>query len=303
MKVHGICVECMTRQPEATRARGGDWIDLGDLSEEGVYAGECPFGHELTAVLQALRHELIFDSACHALMDGYYGEAIAGFGTSLERFYEFCSRVFCRRAGVEVEDVDIAWKKVAKQSERQLGAFSFLYLGHFKRSYTRHDETFTKLRNDVVHQGKFASRADSMNFGRHVYKVIKELLAELRDSIPMALEAEATHGVFARAKGKLKGRKNVITIGPGACMVSTVYVGQYPPFEEALEAMASLSRIKSVGRMRIADFAAGAGVPVHDYVKVITSDEITQLIRDRIDKDQSQETESVSTTDLGGTER
>ncbi len=50
---------------------------------------------------------------------------ISSFTSSLERFYEFCIKVFCENNSMNDDTYNKVWKQVSNQSERQLGAFYF----------------------------------------------------------------------------------------------------------------------------------------------------------------------------------
>ena len=92
-------------------------------ADDGCYAVTCGLGHEAQVYVTNLKFELLFDMAVHALFDGYPREAVSCFASSLERFYEFFWRVVQTHFEVPEEEVDRSWKALAKQSERQLGAY------------------------------------------------------------------------------------------------------------------------------------------------------------------------------------
>jgi hypothetical protein len=61
--------------------------------------------------------------------------------------------------------VDAAWKHVAAQSERQLGAYVFLYVVSFGESPSLVDGERTKLRSDVIHKGLLPEKNDATRYG------------------------------------------------------------------------------------------------------------------------------------------
>jgi hypothetical protein len=296
MRVHGICHTCLENKAQLSLSDEGVWIALGDVGEDGLYIGECPRGHRIAAVLQLLRHELLFDSACLALLDGYHREAIASFAASLERFYEFCVRVFCRHSGIGVEHVDAAWRHVAVQSERQLGAFHFLYLAHSRQPYWGEDQKLVTLRNGVVHKGRFASRADATRYGAHVYSVITRLVDELRETASEALNAQATQEFFSTFKGKIAKGMNVQTIGPGTCPISIVNVGLRPSFDEALSRMAIWSQwVHPANRLSVVELAREMGLTTREFVDAITSDDVRRFVEGILRREEAASDPSTAT--------
>ncbi len=96
------------------------------ICDDGVYEWKCPLGHDSMTILSIPKHELLFDSAFNALLDGYFREAISSFAAALERFYEFAIRVICQSKSISQEDFEIYWKPISKRSEQQIGAFTML---------------------------------------------------------------------------------------------------------------------------------------------------------------------------------
>src|SRR5450759_1525283 len=97
-----------------------------EFRDDGRYELKCSFGHETTTVLQQQKFEILFEIGAHAILDGYYREAVSSFTSSLERFYEFAIRVFLEKSSKSDDLFQSCWSKVSSQSERQLGAFVFL---------------------------------------------------------------------------------------------------------------------------------------------------------------------------------
>ena len=135
------------------------------IRQDGVYTGKCPNGHDLLIATQTLPHEMLFEIALNAIGDGYYREAVSSFAASVERFYEFSIRVLARNRKVAPSAVGAAWKHVAAKSERQLGAYVFLYVVSFGESPSLVDGERTKLRSDVIHKGLLPEKNDATRYG------------------------------------------------------------------------------------------------------------------------------------------
>lgn len=128
-----------------------------------------------------------------ALLDGYSREAVSSIASSLERFYEYYIQVVCLKHGIMHETFLEAWKPVSRQSERQLGAFLFLYLLENKKPLSpvildaRPSSeggspriTWTEFRNNVIHKGYIPSSEEVIAYGDLVYQFIYQLISELK---------------------------------------------------------------------------------------------------------------------------
>jgi hypothetical protein len=60
-------------------------------------------------------------------------------------------------------------------TERQLGAFYYLYLNHFKKTPPSLSGDDVKFRNDVTHKGKMPKYDKSTQYAKKVYEYISKL--------------------------------------------------------------------------------------------------------------------------------
>jgi hypothetical protein len=192
MRIRLICAECYEQSGRA-------WF-VDTIRDDGLYTGKCPAGHNLLLATQTLRHEMLFEIALNAIEDKYYREAVASFAASVERFYEFGVKVICYSRGIAQAQFDQAWRKVANQSERQLGAYVFLYFFEFGTLPELLSNRMAELRNEVVHRGLLPSKDDAVAFGSAAYEVIQHGVRQLRethlDHVNQALGDHVT-GVFS----------------------------------------------------------------------------------------------------------
>lgn len=168
------CMECSTEHLKSGGALedyNAEWIPC-EISDDGIYRAECRSGHAIRVILQSLKHELLFESGAAAMLLGFRREAVTSYQVALERFFELGIKVFLKAQGVPDKDVDQAWKPIAHQSERQLGAFLQLYLATFKEPF-QNIEDLARLRNQVVHKGYIPTNAEAVAFGRRVYDIIE----------------------------------------------------------------------------------------------------------------------------------
>jgi len=129
MRLIWPCMKCLFESPVL---QGGDAAPRmflrADLDDDGVLSATCASGHHSRFIIQNPKYEILFESGAHALLDGYTNEAVSSFAVALERFFEFYLRIICRKNELEQKHVDHSWGTISKQSERQFGAFCFLYM-------------------------------------------------------------------------------------------------------------------------------------------------------------------------------
>jgi hypothetical protein len=170
--------------PTCAEANGGvgTWF-VDTIREDGLYTGKCPNGHDLLLATQTLPHEMLFEIALNAIRDGYNREAVSSFTASMERFFEFAIKVIAAKHGVAPDAFADGWKVISKQSERQIGAYVFLYLIEYGLGPSLLGNKMTELRNDVIHKGKLPDRKEALSFGQAVLEVIQESVRQLRGTL------------------------------------------------------------------------------------------------------------------------
>jgi hypothetical protein len=189
MKIRIPCIKCPTRYV--------DEMILVEERDDGLYHLLCPSGHETMVWLQQHKFELLLDSGGMALLDGYYRESVASIAAALERFMEFYVRVIFLKHSVDTDSFDKTWKQVIKQSERQIGAFIFVYLienGNHPpfiddlNMKSMKDVTNRGFRNKVIHNGYTPSREQVIEYGEQVFKFIHDLFYKLKDSSEQSIQ-------------------------------------------------------------------------------------------------------------------
>jgi hypothetical protein len=221
--------------PQCAQAAGGFAVfHIEEIREDGLYTGKCPQGHDLLVATQTLRHEMLFEIALNAIVDRYRREAISSCAAAVERFFEFAITVLARNRGVAAHIFDAAWKAVAARSERQLGAFTFLYTVSFGEVPRLLNDRTVKLRNDVIHRGMLPDQKQVLEFGAAAYEVIqtgvRKLRAECIDDVNAALSEHV--GGIAEKMGSAYPRAFQVT--PTALNVIQDLSQGYPPFEDVL---------------------------------------------------------------------
>lgn len=162
-----------------------------EFRDDGRYELVCRQGHRTVTILQEEKYEVLFEIGVNAIIDGYYREAVSSFAACLERFYEFAMTVLLEEAHVSRQEVMNTWKLVSTSSERQVGAFTFLWLRHFSEVPRLLSTKTIEFRNGVVHKGAIPTREQAISFGEAVLQVIfpklRRLTTELQDSVYKAI--------------------------------------------------------------------------------------------------------------------
>jgi hypothetical protein len=117
MKLFTTCMECL-------KELGHPSFEpiITDYYDGAIAVVSCSRGHKSAFVLQGQKFEILFEFGASALLDGYTLEAASSFSAALERFYEFCIKVFCTKDSLDETEFNATFKQMMHQSERQLGA-------------------------------------------------------------------------------------------------------------------------------------------------------------------------------------
>lgn len=183
MKIEQHCPYCMADAFKNTGASSLIFrFEQRQLSDSAIHPVKCNQGHEFAIVYNGLKFEILFDIAMSAIRDGYVREAVSSFTGALERFYEFYIKYYTHSTNVEESSFLKTWKSISNQSERQLGAYIFLYLLKNKKEPELLSSTKAKFRNSVIHKGYIPTIEEALNFGETIYKLIMSVVTELENS-------------------------------------------------------------------------------------------------------------------------
>lgn len=177
MKLPMTCMQCLSE-----KGRPSEEFSFVEFRDDGRYDFTCINGHQTTTILQQQKFEILFDIGAYAILDGYYREAVSSFTSSLERFYEFYIKVLSIERKIDEKIFMTSWKMVAKQSERQFGAFIFLYTLEHGKSPILLSTANVEFRNDVIHKGLIPTKAEALSYGNDVLNVIRPVLKNLKEN-------------------------------------------------------------------------------------------------------------------------
>lgn len=151
------------------------------IQDKNLYRSTCPEGHQLVAILSNLPFELLFQSGLEALTDGYLRESVSSFAAALERLYEFSIRVQLTAANVGPDKLEMMWKTVSTQSERQLGMYIGMRTLKEGEQPTLLSPSQVTFRNSVIHKGYFPDFQQAFDFGEAVFHLILKEVSRLEE--------------------------------------------------------------------------------------------------------------------------
>ena len=225
-----------------------------EMQDDGLYSTTCQSGHKTVTAIQEQKFEILFDLGAMALLDGYPREAVTSMAAAVERFFEYYIQVISLKHGIPFETFTKAWKPVSRQSERQLGAFLFLYLIENKRALDRSivnaipDASFglkkpldwTGFRNSVVHNGYIPSSNEVRAYGDLIYSFIYRLIEELRANSKDCMLKVASHHV--RRGLALSGGTSITTVSMPTLICLAMATRPASSFAEALLSLKTFRR-------------------------------------------------------------
>lgn len=173
MKINLTCYSCTNPPNQMVRV---------PIRDDGYYKLKCENGHETEYQVSNQLYEILFDVGVNAIIDGYYREAIASFTASLERFYEFYIKFIWRKNNKTEELIDLSWKLISNQSERQLGAFVSLYMLEKNEAPKMLSNKLVELRNQVIHKGKIPLEEDVINYGNEIINLISPITYDIKEN-------------------------------------------------------------------------------------------------------------------------
>lgn len=183
-------------------------------------------------MIQSSKFEILLESGATSLLEGFTFEACASFSAALERFYEFALRVICASRGLSPDAYAEMFAEMARQSERQLGAFMLLYAREFGRAY-KPDPKIIEFRNSVIHKGMIPTHEKARQFAERVYTVISSLCQRLRDN-HFAQMWDVAMQELQDKRTRLPGDTHVATHS-GTIVFNAAKTESVPDFATALE--------------------------------------------------------------------
>jgi hypothetical protein len=238
MRLFMPCMEC---HKSLTRP-SLDFANV-EFSDEGRYDLRCSQGHNTTTVIQQQKYEVLFEIGAHAILDGYYREAVSSFTASMERFFEYSLRVIFHHHSNSDSLFQACWRPMAKQSERQLGAYMGMWASEWGELPPLLDtkkvgkDSAVAFRNAVIHNGKIPTRSEAVEFGEAILSIVRPAHTKLRSL------KEAVHAItFLHIS---KGRNDL------SKMISTYSLNTILNGQNALESASNPSLEDSLAALQL----------------------------------------------------
>ncbi|SOS50084.1 hypothetical protein TNO006_460001 [Tenacibaculum finnmarkense] len=159
------------------------------VNNDGIYEVNCAKGHKSKTIIDNINFEILFEYGLNAIIDGYYREAVSSLTSAMERYFEFFVKTVLRASTNDINAIDKVWKKVASQSERQLGAYIMLYFQTFgKEPILLNQNKEVPFRNSVIHKGYIPTKQEAIDYGNSVLQIIEQSLIDLKNKFPKETE-------------------------------------------------------------------------------------------------------------------
>lgn len=149
------------------------------INDVGIYNLTCKNNHQILYALTDEKYEILFESGVLAYVDGYYRESISSIAAAFERFIEFCIKLCLLNNDDNLKRINNTWNLIAKQSERQLGAFYVMYLNITKKEPPNLQKEM-EFRNKIIHRGKIPNKKETIKYIECIYNHISEICKNLK---------------------------------------------------------------------------------------------------------------------------
>lgn len=246
MQIFATCMECLK--------------ELGHPSFEPFFVPyyedrigyiTCSRGHTSAYVIQNQKFEVLMDSGANALAAGFTLEACASFSAALERLFEFALKAIAVHRGMTEDLYNQAYKEISRQSERQLGAFLFLFALQFGSVYKPNKE-IAEFRNSVIHKGLIPTPDEARQFCQKIYAEVIFVTQQLRASLAQTI-LEITLADLRERNTKIDPNLPRATVG-GRMFFSLNVAPIQPSFDKAFQSfqdtkgklMSSISQIEAL---------------------------------------------------------
>jgi hypothetical protein len=213
MKILSYCTQCLLEEDFL-----GYRTQYVPYYDDMIVHFECSRGHKNFSVIDGQKFEVLLESGAAALHSGFTLEAAATFSTALERFFEFCTKAMLVHKGMDMALFDEMFKEMARQSERQFGAFMALHALVMGIPFVPNKD-IAPFRNSVIHKGKIPTPEDAQTFCCNVHSEIFRTANLLRQNCQEAINTVMAEDLRIR-KAKLPDRSGTMKLLNGIYSIS-----------------------------------------------------------------------------------
>jgi hypothetical protein len=217
MKISSFCTQCLHESIHKIEYLGFRIYSV-PYYDDMIVHFECSRGHKNLSVIDGQKFEVLLQSGADALHSGFTLEAAATFSAALERFFEFCTKVMLVHKEMDMDLFDEMFKEMARQSERQLGAFMALHALVLGIPFVPNKD-IAPFRNSVIHKGKIPTPEDAQTFCGNVYSEIFRTADLLRQNCQEAINTVIAEDLRIR-KAKLPDSSDTTKLMNGIYSIS-----------------------------------------------------------------------------------
>lgn len=176
MKFYFVCPVCNKIDGHPLNSFFEDSLNDKDISEY-----QCPKGHKFIIVSRNDKYRILFDEAILQLQDGFYNNSVLNAFTALEEFMKFFIKFMLFQKDKSIEEI-LKISKLIRSSENKKGAFILSLHENLNKIIDKSViDDLAKLRNEIIHDGKFIDFDSAYFYCEKIYDFITSILKELSD--------------------------------------------------------------------------------------------------------------------------
>jgi hypothetical protein len=157
-------------------------VPLHQIVEKEIHIVKCQSHHKTLAVSDSQKFENLIYISFVSYKNNFYHQAIINMSTAYENLQEFIITAILKKNNTESIHIEDSLKKM-KLSERRLGGFYYLFLNEFGSiPKLPNQNKEIRLRNDVVHNGYFCTKEETLNYIFEMYKLVLNTIHNIENS-------------------------------------------------------------------------------------------------------------------------
>lgn len=149
-------------------------------SDDDIDVYQCPrCNSKFLVASRNDKYRILFDYAIISLQDDYFNNAVLNAYMSLEEFMKSFIKLALYKHHTDIETI-VEFLKSINLAENKKGAFLLSYFQQFNKIISKNKwDGFTKLRNKIIHDGKFVNKKDAYDYCEKMYEFINGILSEI----------------------------------------------------------------------------------------------------------------------------
>lgn len=157
-------------------------VPLHIIIEKEIHLLKCEFSHATLVVSDSQKFENLIYLAFISYQNNFYHQAVVNMATAFENLQEFIIYAILKNNDVGFLEIENSLKKM-KLSERRLGGYYYMFLNEFKIvPELPNQNKEIKFRNDVIHNGYFCSKDETLNYMFEMYRLMIETIKQIENT-------------------------------------------------------------------------------------------------------------------------